>query len=234
MVKHATHGVNRPPSAYSQTLGRGLRVLEILRENPGGLGVNGMAAALGAHRTVIYRLLGTLRAHGLVAQEADGRFRLGAGLLELAGGVRADLRVVAEPRLAELADDVGATAFLTLAEGDEAVNTCSVEPRRAQLHVGYRVGVRHPLTVSAAGISILAARPPAAGERAAIARARERGYAITAGELEPGAWGLAVALPVRDGEAEASVGVVALTELDTERVAGAVRATVRAIASQLM
>ncbi|PRX43415.1 IclR family transcriptional regulator [Prauserella shujinwangii] len=230
-MKQPTPGVNTTGTAYSQTLGRGLRVLELLRAHPDGLGVHAVAERLDLHRTVVYRLLGTLRAHGLVMQGEGGRYRLGAGLLALAGGVRADLRAAAEPRLGALAEKVGATAFLTLAEGDEAVNACAVEPRHARLHVGYRVGVRHALTVSAAGLAILAARPPVAGERAAVTRARARGYAVTSGELEPGAWGLAAPLPAAG--VAASVGVVALTELAEAGVARAVLDTARAIATDL-
>lgn len=219
-------------SAYSQTLGNGLRVLELLREHPRGLGVNAVATGLGMHRTVVYRLLGTLRAHHLVVAE-DGRYRLGVGLLELAGTVRAELRQAAEPHLAQLAEDVAATAFLTLADRDEAVSICVVEPRNAQLHVSYRLGIRHPLTVSAAGLAILAGRPPQPGERAEVTHARERGYAVTTGELQAGAWGLAIPLPTSGGATDASIGVVALTELDADEVSSAVLRAVEAVAGRV-
>lgn len=217
--------------AYSQTLGNGLRVLELLRAHPRGLGVSAVAGELGMHRTIVYRLLGTLRAHNLVVAE-DGRYRLGVGLLELAGTVRAELRDAAEPHLARLADEVAATAFLTLADRDEAVSICVVEPRNAQLHVSYRLGMRHPLTVSAAGLAILAGREPVAGERTEVTEARRRGHAITVGELQPGAWGLAAPLAGSTGHANASIGVVALTELDADEVAAAVSRAVEAVAGR--
>lgn len=220
-------------SAYAQTLGNGLRVLEILSQHPHGLGVVAIAAALGVHRTVAYRLIGTLREHNLVTQGADGQYRLGLGLIGLAGAIRTDLRRIAEPHLAELAAKLAATAFLTLADGDDGVSICVVEPRNTGLHVGYRMGFRHPLTVSAAGLAILAGRPPRTGERPEIAAARRRGYAATSGELQPGAWGLAIALPSRGGSAEASVGVVAMSKLQAEPVAAAVRATAESIAAQI-
>jgi DNA-binding IclR family transcriptional regulator len=230
MVAHTTAGVNEVPErAYSRTLGNGLRLLELLHGRATGLGVNDIAAELELHRTVVYRLLGTLRAHHLVVQH-DGRYTLGLGLVELAGSVRADLRRAAEPHLATLAEQVGATAFLTLAEGDEAVSACVVEPRSARLHVRYRLGMRHPLTVSAAGLAILAGRAAERGERPELATARRRGYAATSGELEPGAWGLAIPLPNAVRHATASIGVVAMTRLDTHTVASAVRQAVDAIA----
>lgn len=231
MVAHPTSGVKAGQDAgYSRTLGNGLRLLELLHDRSGGLGVNEIAAALGLHRTVVYRLLGTLRAHHLVVRDG-GRYLLGPGLFELAGSVQADLRRAAEPHLATLADRVGATAFLTVADGDDAVSACVVEPRSARLHVSYRLGVRHPLTLSAAGLAILAGRAAQPGERPELATARRRGYASTTGELEPGAWGLAMPLPSRDQHATASIGVVAMTTLDTHGVVSAVRDAVDAVAT---
>lgn len=220
-------------SAYSRTLGNGLLVLELLRSHPHGLGVNAIAAELGVHRTVVYRLLGTLRTHHLVDTGADGRHRMGLGVLELASTVRVDLRQAAEPHLAAVAERVSATAFLTLADGDEAVSACVVEPKNARMHVSYRAGLRHPLTVSAAGIAILAGRQASPGERPEIGEARSAGYAASTGELQAGAWGLATALPDATGHAEASVGVVALEALDADEVLAAVRDAVRAIARML-
>lgn len=225
--------VNKSRSEYSQTLARGLRVLELLRERPDGLGVNAVAAELGLHRTVVYRLLGTLRTHGLLVQDESGRYRLGLGLLEYVNAVRTDLRTAAEPWLGTLADEVGATAFLTLAEERDAISANVRAPRQAQLHVGYRAGVRHPLTVSAAGLAILASGPAVDGERADVARARRDGYAVTHGELQPGAWGLAVGLSRRLVPTGASIGIVALTELDTDAVAATVLRVARAIESDL-
>lgn len=231
MVNQATPAVNA--RAYSQTLGNGIRVLELLRAYQRGLGVSTIAAELGLHRTIVYRLLGTLRTHNLVVAEPDGRHRLSLGLLELSGSVRADLREAAEPHLAQLAEHVAATAFLTLADGEEAVSICVVEPRNARLHVSYRLGTRHPLTVSAAGIAILAGRPARPDERPEVGEARARGYAVTTGELQPGAWGLATALPSGSTPAQASVGVVALTAPDSVEVAAAVRHAAEAIAGQV-
>ena len=67
------------------------------------------------------------------------------------------------------------------------------------------------------------------GEPAEVARARERGYASTSGHLQPGASGIAAGF-VAPGPLAASVGVVAMGELDEERVAGLVRAAARRLA----
>lgn len=222
--------VNTSQAGYSQTLGNGLRALAVLRDHPSGLGVNAIARELGVHRTVAYRLLTTLRAHQLAARDADGRYSLGIEVLGLAQGVLAGLRSTAGPALAELAERLGATSYLTIAEGDDAVTVSTVEPRHARMHVAYRVGSRHRLNAGAPGLAILAGRPYQPGERAEVSAARSLGYAVTTGELEAGAWGLA--MPVLDSRkwAIACVGVVALAELETAEVIVAVRRARAAVA----
>jgi DNA-binding IclR family transcriptional regulator len=115
---------------------------------------------------------------------------------------------------------VGATAHLTIAEGGEAVALAVVEPSWTAFHVAYRAGSRHPLDRGAAGRAILAGRQ---GDASVIA---------TAGELQPGAHG--VAAPVLGLEGlEASVGVVALSPLDPEVVGPQVVSAAAAVAQAL-
>lgn len=189
----------------SQTLDRGLRLLEVLSESSGGLTVAEASTVLGVNRTIVYRLLATLEQHGLVRRVAGGRFSVGFGVLTLAGSVQPSLRQVAQPVLRALAEDLGATAHLTIADGVEALAVAVVEPTRTDYHVAYRIGSRHPLERGAAGRAILAARQ---GERA---------FVSTSGELQTGASG--VAAPVLDVPGvEASVGVIALGALDPATV----------------
>ena len=183
------------------------------------------------HRAVVYRLVATLELHGLVRRDDEGRHRLGTGVLALARGVAGDLQAAALPVLADLADQLGATSALTMAEGDEAVALVVVEPTRASMHVAYRPGRRHPLRLGASGKAILAGRPAVAGEPGEVALARKRGYASSAGEIQPGAVGIAAPVVV-DGRADASVGAVSLAPFDG-RAAEAVRAAARAVAAAL-
>lgn len=193
----------------SQTLDRGIRVLQLLAEAHGGLTVTELAAQLRVNRTVVYRLLATLEQHSLVRRDSDGRVRLGLGVLGLARRVQPLLRDAALPVLRRLAEDVGATAHLTIAEGGEALAVAVVEPSWTDYHVAYRVGSRHPLSRGAAGQAIMLLRSPHPG--------RGPGYVVTEGELQPGAHG--VAAPVLGVAAmEASVGVVALGQLDVAAI----------------
>jgi DNA-binding IclR family transcriptional regulator len=190
----------------SRTLERGVRLLHLLAASAsGGATVTELAARLESSRPAVYRLVATLAQYGMVQRDRAGRIRLGLGVLQLARGVQPLLREKAMPVLRELAEEVGATAHLTIADGDEALAVAVVEPSWTDVHVAYRVGSRHPLDRGAAGRAILQAR---GGKRAA------RGpYVMTEGELQRGARG--VAAPVLGvAEVEASVGVVALGGLD--------------------
>lgn len=203
----------------SQTLDRGLRVLAVLAGHPSGLTITELAAAVGVNRTVVYRLVTTLEQHGLARRDAAGRLHVGLGVLALARGLQPVLREVANPVLRGLAEDLGATAHLTLVDGGEALAVAVVEPSWTDYHVAYRVGARHPLDQGAAGRAILLGREIADG-------AAEQGdrFVQTVGELQPGARGLASPVLGIDG-LEASVGIVTLGDLDAAaagpRVAGA-------------
>lgn len=236
----------------SQTLDRGLRLLSLLaepgpapagpggqRQGPAGPGgqrqglgwsVTDLAGHLGISRPAVYRLLATLEAHGMVARGRDGQVRLGLGVLPLAQAVTPLLEQVAAPLLRQLAEEMGATAHLTVAEpgpAGEAVAVAVVEPSRTDWHVAYRVGSRHPLGRGAPGRAILSARHGNGGP-----------YVVTEGELQPGAIGIAAPVLGVAG-LEASVGLVTIGPvggpgtLDPVRAGPRVVATAAALATAL-
>ena len=162
----------------SQTFDRGLRLLELLADADGAPTVTELAEALGVARPVVYRLLATLEDHGLAAADDAGRYRIGLGLVHLGGRVLPVVRAAAEPHLRLLAEEVRATAHLTVAEGDEGVAVPVVEPSSTAFHVAYRTGTRHRSTVVPLG-------RPSSG----AATARPRRWYVTIGELQEGARG---------------------------------------------
>ncbi len=107
--------------------------------------------------------------------------------MELASRVQPRLREVAGPLLQALADELTATAALTVRDGEDAAVVLDVRsPRRADLHIAYRPGLRHPVAIAASGIAILAGGAPRPSERPEVAVARERGWSLSTGELLPG------------------------------------------------
>jgi DNA-binding transcriptional ArsR family regulator len=200
--------VSRPnPSSASRvgkesslTLERGLAVLQAVADSESEAPtISDLAVAIGASRAAVYRLLVPLVERGLVRREGS-RVRLGLGMLRLAARVLPQLRMVAMPVLRSLAEEVGATAHLTVADSDAAQAVAVVEPSWTAYHVAYRVGARHALAKGAAGRAItLPLNGPA--------------WVGSAGELQTGAFG--VAAPVRGvAELRASIGVVSLSQLD--------------------
>lgn len=201
----------------SQTLDRGLRVLKLLADTDHGLTVTELAAKLGVNRTVVYRLLATLEQHALVRRDLGGRARVGLGVLRLAHQVHPLLREAALPALRSLAEDIGATAHLTLVDGTEALAVAVVEPSWTDYHVAYRTGFRHTLERCAAGRAILAGR----GSHPYVPEQRctqgQPGFVLAHGDLEAGASSAAAPLLGVTG-IEGSVGVVMLADSIPERV----------------
>lgn len=214
-----------------QTLDRGLRVLELVSARPHGISVAEITEALQVHRAITYRLVATLQLHQLVVRAADGLVYLGAGITGLSHRYLTHLGDQARPVLVRLADETGATSFLSVAEGEECVVVLTAEPRDTALGVTYRSGTRHPIARGAPGLAILAGRPESADDSDGVRLARALGYSMTQGELQRGAVGCSAVLPLTGDRThlEASIGVVAIGDLDTERAG---RASIRA-ASEL-
>ena len=183
-----------------------MRLLRLLADAAAPMTVTALADALQTHRPVVYRLLTALARQGMVQRDAEGRWRLGLGVLHLAQRIHPLLREAAGGPLRRLAEDVGATAHLTMADGGEALAVAVVEPSWTDYHVAYRVGSRHALDRGAAGLAILSLDAP-----------RVPGYVTTSGELQPGAHGIAA--PVTGlSYLRASVGVVSLGDLPVDAV----------------
>lgn len=180
-----TRNVTRPTvdpdlRPASQTLDRGLRVLEHITESLTPLTVAEVARDVGMHRSITYRMLRTLEDHGLIARDELGRFQAGAGLAVLAGRFTPALRAVAGRHLLKLAVATEKTAFLVVRHGDEAVTIEVVEPPAAAAHVSYRPGLRHPITTGLPESPSWRANP-----RTPTSGPRSRRHGVWAGRRAP-------------------------------------------------
>ncbi|WP_204079579.1 IclR family transcriptional regulator [Mycobacterium riyadhense] len=178
----------------SQTLARGLTALQLVAASPTGLTMQEVADHVGVHRTIAYRLLSTLTQFRLVSKGEDGRYRPAAGLAVLGASFDHNLRQVCLPTLRSLADELGTTVSLLVAEGDEQVAIAVIVPTQVAYQLAFHEGSRYPLDRGAAGIALLSSMPPRPGERDLVAAARERGWVMTHGKIEPNTYGLAVAV----------------------------------------
>src|ERR1700739_680498 len=166
----------------------------MVAESPTGLTVQRVAAPIGVHRPSAYRLLSTLTQFRFIAKGEDGRYRPAAGLAVIGASFDRNVRQLSLPTLRALADDLGTTVSLLVAEGDQQVAVAVIVPSHVAYQLSFHEGSRYQLNRGAAGIALLASLPPRPGERDLVARARERGWVMTYGEIEPNTYGLAVAV----------------------------------------
>lgn len=224
----------------SQTLSRGLSALEIIAEAEEPIGMAELAARLGLHRSITYRIVRTLQEHRLVARTPSGDLVPGIRLAALARAVSRDLQAAALPQLTAVANELGMTAFVTVLDADDVVALVSVEPAHAAAPVAQRPGTRHPLHRGAPGVAIQAALT--AQERASLGDARLRGeeffagfpgYATSHGEVIKGLSSVAVPLRV-PGQPAAAVAVVYLDRsTDVTAVGERLRRAAAAVAREL-
>ena len=198
----------------SQTLSRGIRILEILAQARDPLTIDEIAERLRVHRSIAYRLLRTLEDHGLIVRDSAGRIALGPRMAALAAGVASDLQAEALPELTAIANELGMTCFLAVLDRDETITLASVEPRHAVASVAQRPGARHPATVGAPSKAMLSVTPehewPAGVTdelRSDVAEAVRLGYAVSHDEVIPTVQAVAVPLLVR-GQRPAAIAVL--------------------------
>src|SRR5437899_12275263 len=107
-----------------QSLDRALEILKLLGSEP-EMRVTDLARRLEVHKSTVFRLLSTLEEHGLVEQNPSSeKYRLGYGLVRLAGSVVAelDLARASRPGHKEVALRTGETVNLAILQGNQAVN----------------------------------------------------------------------------------------------------------------
>src|SRR5919112_6022470 len=82
-----------------QSVDRALRLLGEVADRSGGATVAELAAAADLNRATVWRLLGTLAAHGLVDRDpASNRYRIGYGVLRLSAAADDEaLRPISHP-----------------------------------------------------------------------------------------------------------------------------------------
>ncbi len=225
-----------------QSVERAISVLEVLAAR-GEAGVTEVATEIAVHKSTAFRLLGALEGRGLVEQTGHrGKYRLGFGLIPLAGAVTDRLDVVQQCRAecTRLADEIGETVNVAVLRDHFAVN---VDQARGPSTVATHnwIGQLTPLHCTSSGKVLLAHLDPArrtellarAGTPALtprtetvvqrldeqLARVREAGYAMAAEEYEVGL--NAVAAPVfdRSGQVVAAVSVSGPSyRLDDQRI----------------
>lgn len=223
-----------------QSVERAVTILEILARS-GEAGVTEIAVEIGVHKSTAFRLVSTLERSGLVEQAEDrGKYRLGMGILRLAGATTARLDVVQESRAIcrKLAADTGETVNIAVLSDRSALYLDQVSGGSG-LQSHNWVGQHVPLHATSNGKILLSglsgdelnAALPALHAytdftistrknlRHELEEVRAQGYAVAVDELEVGL--TAVAAPIRNahGDVIASLSLSGPTfRLDDSRV----------------
>jgi DNA-binding IclR family transcriptional regulator len=205
-----------------QSVTRAIRSLELISE-AGELGVTELGRRLGVHKATASRLAATLATHGLIERDPmTDRYRLGFGLIRLAGTTVAGLDLVrtARPLIEDLAERTRETVNLGVLSGDSVTYIDQVTGTRAIVAVSW-VGRRTPLHCTSNGKVLLAFMDDTERGRhlsqplermtdntltnktelaSQLQEVRTRGWAQTREELEEGL--NAVAAPIRSSSGE--------------------------------
>jgi DNA-binding IclR family transcriptional regulator len=203
------------------------------------------------HKSTAFRLMSTLEGRGLVEQSSErGKYRLGVGLLRLAGATTARLDVVQEARpiCRRLAQETGETVNIAVLSESSALYLDQVAGSSA-LQSHNWVGQHIPLHATSNGKVLLSGldgdrlgdvlrRLPSYTDatitkksklRQELERVRADGYAVAVDELEVGL--SAVAAPIRNahGDVIASMSVSGPTfRMPTDKLDRAVKLCVDA------
>ncbi len=215
-----------------KTIDKALDVLEAFTPDRPEWGVTELGRHLGWDKSVVQRVLATLEARGYVGRSArTRRYRLGLAVLGLADVVNRtlDLREVSREGMTQLVQETGESAILTVVAGDEAVCVDALDGPRA-IKYSTRVGMRIPPHVGAGSKVLFAFRPveeieamlsgrelEAFTEGTIVdkgelleeyARIRERGVAVSLGEMDSEVGAIGFPLRNRRSSVVAAVTVV--------------------------
>src|SRR5436190_13401913 len=205
----------------SQSLERGLDVLEVVEAEGADIGVREIARRLDLSPTIVQRMVTSLAKRGYVDRNAEtARYRLGYRALALganSSGAGADYIGAARRELERLARGHSLNGFVSVLHDGRAVYLLAVQ---AEGPVAIKVapGSEMPLHSTAAGKVLLASQSDSEARKllghgklaaitphtttdpaavvAALARVRKQGFATVAEENIPGV--LSVGAPIRD------------------------------------
>jgi len=195
------------------------------------LSVTDISERLGLNKSRVFRILYTFEQHHFVEQDpVSKQYHLGLQLMALSEAVRRglDLVAIADPIMDELVEQSGETIHLSVLDGRQAVCVAKRESKHSvRLHA--EIGKSMPLHAGGAPKVLLAYLPveeqsqiiheeelfpitdrtitnPEQLEEA-LARIRRDGYAVSIGELDPGAHSVAAPIRNKTGRVTAAISI---------------------------
>lgn len=214
----------------SQTAARAFDILRCFRRDTPELGITELSNQLGLPKTIVFRLVQTLRHYDFLEQNPEtARYRIGIGAFEIGIMFKSStLEAEAAPFMRQLVDETGHTAQLAVLHRNEMVIVARMEGR-GPVKYGVSVGERRPIHSSAVGKAVLSLltdeqldallqqaplkkrTPHTLVERKALVAdldlARTRGYAINWEENTLGVASIAAPVSSRHSDTLASLAL---------------------------
>src|SRR5580693_5922544 len=255
MRQHAEQSAGQEGARGVQSVATALDLLDVLAAER-ELGVAEIGRRLGIAKSTAYRMVTTLCAKGFVQKVPETKsYRLGLRLHELGQLVasRSQLRDHALPLLESLRAQTGETVHLAIPEGSQMFYVERLESYHG-LRFSSRVARVRPIHLTSSGKAVAAYNQAVATAAIdagftpktrrsirtkeqflrCLAETRERGYAYSVGEDEPGLASVAAPVLDRTGVARAAISVAGPATRISESHIGQVARRVKAAASQLM
>ncbi|MBM3647187.1 MAG: IclR family transcriptional regulator [Alphaproteobacteria bacterium] len=252
MYRYSEHSAIRRPAAPrlrvgrgaakraggSQSLERGLDILEAIEAENGDVGVRELARRLDLSPSIVQRLVSSLAARGYIEKSSEtARYRLGhrAMILGASGERGVDYAVTARRELDRLARDYHLNGFVSVLRGGRAIYLLAVQAD-GPVAIKVSLGSEMPLHSTAAGKVLLAALDDGEARKllghrklpaitpctitdptilvSSLAKVRRQGFATVVEENIPGV--LSVGAPIRDrsGAVVAALSVAFAKYLD--------------------
>jgi DNA-binding IclR family transcriptional regulator len=214
----------------STSFERSIDILLMFREVSDGVSARDIAEKFGVSRSSAFRYLQILRARDLVEPTAQpGVFRLGPAIVRLAQMRTSNrsLAEIADGPMRELAETTGESVLLTRRAGDAVVVLLSIDSARV-IRVSIEAAQDSSLHVGSFGKLHLAYLPPDEIDRflsrplihvvneapldrkrlrAELEQIRNRGFAVSEGEVEVGMSSVSVPVLSTNGEIVAALSV---------------------------
>jgi IclR family transcriptional regulator, KDG regulon repressor len=213
----------------SQTLLRGLKILELTASGKSNLPIRELAKEVNLPRSIVHRLISTLEGEGYIQKNSSNPgYHLSSKLWSLgcAAIQGLEVREVARPHLENLSSATNELVALGVLDGPEVVYLDKIDSSQA-VRAYIPVGGRAPAYCISTGKAILAHRGDDEVMRIAssmkkftshtvvgmaalkkhLAEIRRRGYSINCGEWHEDLGGVASAIWGREGNVVAAIGI---------------------------
>ncbi|HEV7835111.1 MAG TPA: IclR family transcriptional regulator [Caballeronia sp.] len=218
----------KPPAKSSSVIDRVLHALTSVARAGRPIGAKQIAEDIGAPLSTVYRLLGSLKAWGLLQEHANsGLFEPGPSSVQLAWGFDQNAQLVTQSRdeIRALVQRTGESVGLLVPINDTVVCLSMVESDQP-LRCSFARGRTHPLTRGASAKALLAFLPEAEADaviagstlndpesvavlHVQLEEIRRRRFATSESEVDIGVWGVSAPLISDAGRLEGTITLMA-------------------------